>query len=98
MTMENDLILKNFDEGSDGMLPTTSCSLPSSSGISSMKHHARDKTYEYTITFLKYGKIKTMTLEAESREDARLLFQSRIAEMQAFTESGTDPFTILSIR
>jgi hypothetical protein len=35
MTMENDLILKNFDEGSDGMLPTTSCSLPSSSGISS---------------------------------------------------------------
>ncbi len=36
MTMENDLILQNFDEGSDGMLPTTSCSLPSSSGISSL--------------------------------------------------------------
>lgn len=36
MTMENDLILKNDDEGSDGMLPTTSCSLPSSSGISSL--------------------------------------------------------------
>ena len=26
MTMENDLILQNFDEGSDGMLPTTSYS------------------------------------------------------------------------
>ena len=36
MTMENDLILKNDDEASDGMLPTTSCSLPSSSGISSL--------------------------------------------------------------
>lgn len=36
MTMENDLILKNDDEGSDGMLPTTSCSLLSSSGISSL--------------------------------------------------------------
>lgn len=35
MTMENDLIPQNFDEGSDGMLPATSCSLPSSSGISS---------------------------------------------------------------
>lgn len=34
--MENDLILQNDDEGSDGMLPTTSCSLPSSSGISSL--------------------------------------------------------------
>ena len=66
--------------------------------ISFMKRQTRDKTYEYTITFLKYGKIKTMTLEAESREDARLVFQSRITEMQAFTESGTAPFTILSIR
>ena len=56
------------------------------------------KTYEYTITFLKYGKIKRMTLEAESREDARLAFWSRIEEMQAFTESGTTPFAILSIR
>ena len=36
MIMENDLILQNFDEGSEGMLPTTSCSLPSSSGISSL--------------------------------------------------------------
>jgi 3'-phosphoadenosine 5'-phosphosulfate sulfotransferase (PAPS reductase)/FAD synthetase len=36
MTMENDLILKNFDGASYGMLPTTSCSLPSSSGISSL--------------------------------------------------------------
>jgi 3'-phosphoadenosine 5'-phosphosulfate sulfotransferase (PAPS reductase)/FAD synthetase len=36
MTMENDLLLKNDDEGRDGMLPTTSCSLPSSSGISSL--------------------------------------------------------------
>ena len=36
MTMENDLILQNFDEGRDGMLPTTSCSLPSASGISSL--------------------------------------------------------------
>ena len=34
--MENDLILKNDDEASDGMLPTTTCSLPSSSGISSL--------------------------------------------------------------
>ena len=46
-----------------------------------MKHHPRDKAYEYTITFMKYGKIKTMTMEAESREDALLLFQSRIEEM-----------------
>jgi hypothetical protein len=36
MTMENDLILQNPDEASDGMLPATSCSLPSSSGISSL--------------------------------------------------------------
>jgi len=63
-----------------------------------MKNHPREKTYEYTITFLKYGKIRTMTLEAESREDARLAFQSRIEEMQAFTESGAIPFIILSIR
>ena len=34
--MENDLILQNPDEASDGMLPATSCSLPSSSGISSL--------------------------------------------------------------
>ena len=50
-----------------------------------MKHHTRDKAYEYTITFMKYGKIKTMTMEAESREDALLLFQSRIEEIQANT-------------
>ena len=40
MTMENDLILKNDDEASDGMLPTTSCSLPSSSGISFIRLRA----------------------------------------------------------
>lgn len=57
-----------------------------------------EKRYEYTITFVKYGKIRTMTLEAESREDARLTFQRYIEEMQAFTESGTTPFTLLSIR
>jgi site-specific DNA-cytosine methylase len=37
MTMENDLLPLNFAEASDGMLPTTSCSLPSSSGISSLR-------------------------------------------------------------
>jgi hypothetical protein len=36
MTIENDLILQNPAEESDGMLPPTSCFLPSSSGISSL--------------------------------------------------------------
>ena len=63
-----------------------------------MSHQQREKIYKYTVTFLKYGKMKTMTLEAESREHARLLFESRIEEIQAFTESGTNPFTIISIR
>lgn len=43
--MENDLILQNDNEGSDGMLPTTSCSLPSSSGISLVVAFA-DPPYE----------------------------------------------------
>ena len=52
MTMENDLILQNFDEGSDGMLPTTSCSLPSSSGISSESPENTDMTINQLINQL----------------------------------------------
>jgi len=58
----------------------------------------KERKYEYTVNFLKSGKIKEMRLEAKSRDDARKIFERRIAEMQAFTESGTSIFTILSIR
>ena len=63
-----------------------------------MKTKSVDRKYDYVIIYLKYGKTKEMTLEAESREDARSLFWSRIEEMQAFTESWTAPFHVLSIR
>jgi len=36
MTMENDLLPQDFAEASDGMLPTTSCCMPSSTAISSL--------------------------------------------------------------
>jgi len=58
----------------------------------------KELKYEYTVVFLKYGKIKEMKIDAKSRDDARKIFDRRVAEMQAFTESGTSPFTILSIR
>jgi hypothetical protein len=57
-----------------------------------------EKTYEYTVTFLKYGKMQRMTVEAESREHAREVFQARVDDMQAFTESGSEVFEIISIR
>jgi hypothetical protein len=39
-----------------------------------------------------------MTVEAESREHAREVFQARVDDMQAFTESGSEVFEIISIR
>ena len=57
-----------------------------------------EKQYEYTVNFLQNGKIKDMKLVAESRDHARMIFENYVENMQAFTESGPEIFTILSIR
>lgn len=58
----------------------------------------QEATYDYTIGYLHGRKTKRMSVKAETRDHARQVFEERIADMQAFTESGTDIFTILSIR
>jgi len=50
--MINDLIPQRVDGASDGMLPTTSCSLPSSSGISSLRvPWSADEDEDIKITY-----------------------------------------------
>ena len=58
----------------------------------------KDKTYPYRVSYLHGRKTKEMQIEAETREHARLLWQGKIDDMQAFTESGSDIFQIISIR
>ena len=58
----------------------------------------QEAAYDYTVSYLHGKKIKGMSVKAGTRDHARRIFEGRIADMQAFTESGTDIFTILSIR
>jgi len=57
----------------------------------------KDRTFDYTVSYLAYNKIKKMIVSAKSYEHARKIWQRKIDDMQAFTESGSTPFHILYI-
>jgi len=58
----------------------------------------KDKIYKYRVGYLYGGKIREMFVKAASMEHAREKWQRFIDDKQAFTESGSKPYRILSIR